>query len=222
MAENYWDHPRLAPYRKRIPRGETIFKQNAVGQSMFLVLEGVVQLGSEVDGRFGVINLLGEGELFGEQAVLAPAPYRRALGARTMTDVTVLEIGTYEIAAIRNTSAELLSDLLNQLFRIAAKRLSRNDAIIRILRKSDTRERLVGMILHFAEVNACEIDGVEYVLLSPESLGFYTDVPRERIGRFLADLRHAGVLTPLQDDYYRAPNGDALRKYLQKTAGQAF
>ena len=189
---------------------------------MFLVLDGVVQLGSEADGKFGIVNLLGAGELFGEQAVLAPAPYRRALGARAMTDVTLLEIGAYEIAAIRNVSAELLSDLLQQLFRIAAKRLSRSDAVIRILRKSDNRERIVGMILHFAEVNTCEVDGLEYVLLSPESLAFYLDIPRERMVKFLGELEGRGVLTRIQDDYYRAPNGDALRKYLQTTVGQPF
>lgn len=220
MAENFWTEPQLAPYRKSMLRGDTVFRQSTSGTSLFVVLEGAVQLGAESNGTFTATRLLGEGELFGEQAVLTPTPYRRAFTARALTDGTLLEFGRDDLALLAEQHSDLATQLWQRLFRMAARRSSREDAVTRILRISDTKERLVGMVLHFAEANACEVDGVEHVLLSPDSLCPFTDLPRDRIAHFLSELREAGVLTSLGEDYYRTPNGDALRRYLQRTAGQ--
>jgi small-conductance mechanosensitive channel len=79
---------RLHTYAK----GETIIRRGAVGESMFVIVEGVVsvRVPDEADNQHREVAQLGEESVFGEMALLTGE--RRTADVIALTDVTTLEI----------------------------------------------------------------------------------------------------------------------------------
>jgi small-conductance mechanosensitive channel len=79
---------RLHTYAK----GETIIRRGAVGESMFVIVEGLVsvRVPDEADNQHREVAQLGEESVFGEMALLTGE--RRTADVIALTDVTTLEI----------------------------------------------------------------------------------------------------------------------------------
>src|SRR5215217_2742065 len=62
-------------HRRRYARGETIFREQDPGSSMFLIEAGKVKIHSvSPDGKEVIVGVFGEGYFFGELALLDGAP----------------------------------------------------------------------------------------------------------------------------------------------------
>ena len=73
-------------------KGETIIRRGAVGESMFVIVDGLVsvRVPGEADGQHHEVAQLGEESVFGEMALLTGE--RRTADVIAVTDVTTLEI----------------------------------------------------------------------------------------------------------------------------------
>jgi CRP/FNR family transcriptional regulator len=81
----------------RLERGDAIFRQGDASEALFLLNDGKVKiLRRAVDGRGGIVALLGPGDMVGEACVLTRRPY--AISAVAVTDVTVLAVPSAELA----------------------------------------------------------------------------------------------------------------------------
>ena len=84
---------RLSTYAitRAVDRGMTIFNKGDAGHSLFAVCSGTVRIGvPSADGRDAVFNLVREGEVFGEIALLDGRP--RTADATAMTDCELMVI----------------------------------------------------------------------------------------------------------------------------------
>ena len=84
---------RLGSYMKRrsLPRGTVIFTEGDPGSGLMGVLAGTVKISApSVDGRDIVLNIIQEGEIFGEIALLDGRP--RTADASAMTDCELMVI----------------------------------------------------------------------------------------------------------------------------------
>ncbi|MCB1984316.1 MAG: cyclic nucleotide-binding domain-containing protein [Burkholderiales bacterium] len=80
-----------AATRRTFKSGEKLFQQGEIGKSMFFILYGRVRLSIlREDGNEQVVNILRQGEHFGELSLLIGG--RRAATATAIIDTTVLEI----------------------------------------------------------------------------------------------------------------------------------
>ena len=74
-------------------RGEYILRQGERGNTMYLILEGVVEIRIRaVDGREIGLDSLREGDLFGEQALRPGSDGLRNASVRALSEVCLLEI----------------------------------------------------------------------------------------------------------------------------------
>lgn len=74
--------------------GEAILREGEVGETMYLIQEGSVQIHARAfDGSELVLMRLEAGEVFGELALLPGGTGRRNASARAFTDGTLLELG---------------------------------------------------------------------------------------------------------------------------------
>jgi len=100
--------------------GEVIFKEGDLGDLMFIILEGTVNLTAQAGEKTQVLASLSRGEFFGESALLTDLP--RSATASAEDDVTVLPV-------VRKDLVEgLISDPESalQLVKILILRLRRN------------------------------------------------------------------------------------------------
>lgn len=70
--------------------GETLVRQGEVGDCMFVLQEGEVEVIKEEDGREAVVDVLKAGEMFGEMAIIERQ--LRSATVRAVTPVRVLTI----------------------------------------------------------------------------------------------------------------------------------
>ncbi|MEO5937014.1 MAG: Crp/Fnr family transcriptional regulator [Terriglobales bacterium] len=121
-------------------RGETIFAQGDVADTIFFIQKGKVKLGVvSKQGKEAIVALLGGEEFVGEDCVATSHPLR-LVTATAMTDVVLLRIEKKEmirvlgqdhafselfVTFLLGRNARIQEDLIDQLFNSSEKRLAR-------------------------------------------------------------------------------------------------
>jgi uncharacterized membrane protein YdbT with pleckstrin-like domain len=80
------DHSEVLFFEK----GQTIFKQGASGNHLYLLLEGEVGISRELDGRMVKVNRKNEGSIFGEEALMETT--KRVTAAQAEANLMVLKV----------------------------------------------------------------------------------------------------------------------------------
>jgi NADH dehydrogenase len=87
-------------FYERDGAGEVVFRQGDVGDRVYSLVSGEVEVVEEIDGRVRVLARLGPGEFFGEMALINNEP--RVAGVRAISSVDVLSIYRQDFGALLN------------------------------------------------------------------------------------------------------------------------
>jgi CRP-like cAMP-binding protein len=209
----YINHPLLKQYLKHIPKNTILFQQGQSGNTMYVILRGTVELLADRDGEEHIFGLVESGQFLGEKAIVRDLPYQRVFGARSKTELTVLELALKDIAIIYNLMPDLMMDIMKRMFQVAAERLDKANYLARILRPSDNVDRLAQCILFFAKTSGQKTkEGLE-VTITAESIHYYIDMPMNDIEQCLIDLTAQGILTSKNNHVYCITDSNALLNY---------
>ncbi len=90
----------LIPYVKaaRFSAGETVFRQGDIASELYFIVEGRVQVIRGLDTDSKLIAELGEGDTFGEVALISDQP--RTASVRAITDTEVCSIHKIEFGQL--------------------------------------------------------------------------------------------------------------------------
>lgn len=112
-------------YMRRFKRGGAIFDKGDAGAALFAVHTGTVKIGvPSPDGREALFNLIREGDIFGEIALLDGRP--RTAGAVAMTDCELMVIERRDFIAFVHEYPEVALRLIEVLcarLRLQSERL---------------------------------------------------------------------------------------------------
>jgi CRP-like cAMP-binding protein len=106
----------LGSYMKRrtLPRGSTIFAKGDLGSGLMGVLAGSVKISvPSADGRDIVLNIIHEGEIFGEIALLDGHP--RTADATAMTDCDLMVIERRDFIPFLRSQPDLTMQIIETL-----------------------------------------------------------------------------------------------------------
>ncbi len=99
---------------KEVKRGTTIFNKGDVGNSLFAVCEGSVKMTSpSADGKDAVFNLINEGAIFGEIALLDGRT--RTADAIAATDCQLMVIDRRDFLPLLRSQQELAIKIIDVL-----------------------------------------------------------------------------------------------------------
>ena len=169
---------RLSAYSKMltVKRGSVIFSKGDLGTSLYTVRSGTVQIsGPSAAGKSAVFNFIGEGEIFGEIALLDGGP--RTADAIAFSDCTLTAIERRDFVPI----LRLYPDLPIYLLEILCSRLRRTTEQVEDLMFLDLRTRLVKTILRMSEMAKSE----HTITLSQSELSQIVGLSREMINKQL-------------------------------------
>lgn len=171
----------VRPPGRRFEAGRLIFAQGEIVHSLHMVHAGMVRLVVHtLDGRTGVLEVLGAGDVFGETAVLGPMP--SPVEARAATECRVALV----------QRAAWLPDVTERL----AERLARASQSLSAALVLDAPARLERLLLDLADRHGTPVrGGVRIDLpLTQSELAAMIGVSRETVNRTVGGLVARGRL----------------------------
>lgn len=215
LIDIYWDHPSLQTYRKKIPQGQYLFREGDEANSMYIILQGLVELEALFEGNMTPIGLVEAGQFLGEKTALVDEPYKRAFSGKAKTELKVVDLKWYDLLTIQTKDPKIITDMLSHMFLIAAARLDRANQLHRILRSSNNVERIVRFIHHFAKHNGMPGLHGQEVLLPMNTFRYYIDIEPKQIKDCLEELAVHGLLKQAGTDTWQIPNEKKLLDFIK-------
>jgi CRP/FNR family transcriptional regulator, cyclic AMP receptor protein len=190
------------------PVEQLVLLESDWGGAVYFILEGWVKIRTHnLEGKEVTLNILGNGELFGEMAALEDLP--RSSDVITLVPTTLSSIPVQDFLQLLRAEplAGLhLSQLLSKRLRQLNRRLS--------LREADSTARVADILLFLAEGQGQQPPtGTQLPNLSHRELSGLCGLARETVTRVMSKLEKQGLI--LRDrDFLQIPVPSALEKLL--------
>ena len=171
---------------RSFPAGQVILQQDALGDSLYVLIDGqvkVVLIGE--DGREVILSVLGAGAVFGEMSLLDDEP--RSAHVISMTPCNVLTLHRLAFRERLYASPDLCMAVLAGL----SKRLRRADERIRALSLLDVNGRVAHLLLQQAADAGSDAFPRR---LTHQTMAELIGASRETVSRTLRHLEERGVV----------------------------
>ena len=175
-----------ASRERSYPAGQTILRQDAPGDAMYVLVEGrvkVVLIGE--DGREVILSVLGAGAVFGEMSLLDDEPRSAHVIAMTPSHVMTLYRGAF------HERLRASPDLCLAMLAALSSRLRRADERIRALSLLDVNGRVAHLIL---QQSADARSDAFPRRLTHQNMAELIGASRETVSRTLRHLSDRGVI----------------------------
>jgi CRP-like cAMP-binding protein len=172
-------------------RGEQVFSEGELGDTLFIVLTGKVKIGRRAaDGRENMLSVMGPSDMFGELSLFDPGP--RTASATVITDSRLAFLAHSSLRPWLSDRPEIAE----QLLRVLARRLRRTNDALADLIFTDVPGRVAKALLGLAErFGSEEADGMRVRHdLTQEELAQLVGASRETVNKALADFASRGWL----------------------------
>lgn len=168
---------------------QVILLENDWGTSVYFLLEGWVKIRTyNLDGKEVTLNILGQGELFGEMAALDEAP--RSTDVITLTPTLTGNMPAQDFVELIQT--EPLAGI--RLSQLMARRLRQVNRRLR-LRESDSMSRVADTLMFLAEGQGIQDQtGTQIPNLPHRELSSFSGLARETVTRVLMKLEKKGLI----------------------------
>ncbi len=174
-------------------RGETIVQQGQPGDAFYVLVRGRVAIAIVApDGREVVLSTLGEGDHFGEMALLDDAPRSASVIAQERSDLAILS---------RAVFLDLLKSnfvLTRALLASFSARLRRANATIEGLASLDVKSRLARYFRELAATRGRKAGGGWSVVVRPSQREIADTIgsSRETVSRTMTQMAAEQLIVP--------------------------
>jgi CRP/FNR family cyclic AMP-dependent transcriptional regulator len=178
---------RIAAYAatRAFKRGTTIFSKGDVGTCLFAVCSGTVEVAVlSAEGKNAIVNLINEGEVFGEIALLDGGP--RTADAAAFTDCVLMVIERRDFLPLLREQPETTLKLLEVL----CARVRRTTEQVEELMFLNVESRLAKTLCRLAESKAPS----QRISITQRALGEIVGVSREETNKQLQVWSESGVV----------------------------
>lgn len=196
---------------RTLSQGEYLFQQGEMGNTMFLILEGTVQLFRRSNQKERLIWTLGAGETIGEKALLGQAPYLRTTTAQAQSGVVAIEFDAKNLKTIQAK----FPDFTPKMIKILCERLDQANELITILQSTDETLRVVEYLLFFTNTHAKKTPQGMTVEITAEAIGHAVNCAPAQVSRVLDELTSRQLLTR-QKTGYTIKDADQLQENINQ------
>ena len=178
----------FARFGKTCEPGEVLFREDEVGELMFVLQSGSVRITKSVKGEDKTLAILGPGEFFGEMAILNNKPRTATAIVETQAQVLVLGARTFEQMVVSN--AEIAVRLIKKL----SRRLDSANELIEVLMHRDPKARVIlGLSREAHFLGKPQADGSVLVPLGVDDLAEQVGLDSEQTHEVFKRLTRLGI-----------------------------
>jgi CRP/FNR family transcriptional regulator, cyclic AMP receptor protein len=135
----------LDRFARDFPAGTVLFEEGQPGHDMYIVVAGEIEIRRRVGESERVLAVLGDGEFFGEMAILSGRPRSATAVVRSAARLLVIDGTTFE--AMLRARPEIALRLIKAL----AVRLEATNQHVELLLLPTANHRVVQCLRHMAE-----------------------------------------------------------------------
>jgi CRP-like cAMP-binding protein len=174
---------------RKVPAGATIFVKGDPGMALFAVRAGSVKISvPAIDGREAVFNVLRDGEIFGEIALLDGQP--RTADAVALTDCELMVIDRRDFLAFVHSEPKVamrLIELLCARLRFASEHMEEMFFL-------DVPTRLARTLLRLVQ-RETERKSDDRVTITQQEISRIVGISRESVNKLLRKWEKGGVVS---------------------------
>ena len=104
-------------YEKHLRSGEVLFKEGASGDEMYLIRSGKIRIVKDLEGTKKTLAVIGEGEFFGEMALLDKRPRSAAAIAETDAKLIIVDRNAFLSSVNKNPFIKYIIETLTTRLR---------------------------------------------------------------------------------------------------------
>jgi CRP/FNR family cyclic AMP-dependent transcriptional regulator len=199
----------LQKFGREFPRGTVLFLEgDTQSKEMYVIHKGKVKISKTVGNQETVLAYLGQGEFFGEMAILNNKP--RSASAEVTEDSTLLVIDPKTFETMIKSNAEVAFRMIKKL----ADRIEETDNKIELLMIKDTNSRVVHTLESLAESIGIRQNGGVMIPVSSEELISRAGVNSEQAISILEKLKKTKVIAVSSEGVFIQDLGK-LRKFVE-------
>jgi CRP/FNR family transcriptional regulator, cyclic AMP receptor protein len=191
------DDTLLKRYLVELSAGDFLFRQNEKGNTLFVILEGRIQLSHKIHSTERLVGMLGAGEVVGEKAILGEGPHRRAFSAIATTESSVLEFRHQDLKALQARWPDFTSKLLSLVIR----RLDKANFLVSVLQLADPMERIVNYLMYLHQHFGVKENSGVRVNATPEDVAAGANADLGLVEKSLNHLVKKDIIKKLPDGY---------------------
>lgn len=191
LSEEILDHLSDRVVERSYDKGQTIFNQGELGDSVFVVAKGLVKvMVNSPDGEEMVLTTVGPPDIFGELAVLDGGP--RSAAAEALQETTALVIDRQTLADLITQRPELEQGLVRSLGKVV-RRTTEHVSDLAFLHLP---ERVAKVLLVLADQRGSQEgeDRVIDIQLTQTDLAGMVGGSRQRVNLILRSFKERGYL----------------------------
>src|SRR5262245_40284576 len=175
---------------RKFPKDAVIFEDGSIGDYMYVIRSGEVKVTKmSEDGREKILEILGEGEFFGEMALLDRQP--RSASVKPTRACTLLALSRQDFSALLRRDPDISLELIRELVR----RIREADEQIRglLFERVEARTRRL-LRRRASEAVPDRPDRRATPPITHQQLADLVGTSRETITRVLKELKDSGWL----------------------------
>jgi CRP/FNR family transcriptional regulator, cyclic AMP receptor protein len=198
--------------------GTVLFREGELGQEMYVVQAGEVEISRQIGDRRQVLATLGAGEFFGEMAIVNNRP--RSATATIVQPARLLVVDAVTFEAMLRARTEIAVRLIRAL----ANRLERANQQVELLLLRDANHRVVQCLRRLAEEFGDDVastgGGGVYLPVSHHEIALRAALPPDEVLDILGRLAQARLVVHASEanlvgEGYLLPEVGRLLEFLE-------
>ncbi len=200
-----WD--RKSRYEKKLSPGEVLFRENDLGEEMYLIRSGKIKLYRGEEEEEKVLAILKDGDFLGEMALIDGSPRNATAVALQETSLIIIDKESFQTKISENPLIEYIFETLTRRLRAA------NEQVKYLMIRNDER-RLISLLLARAKEGIPKNGGMELVEnFNYDEFSQITGVDATRIKEYLRRLETSGLIT-IKDERLFVRSLTLLEEYI--------
>ena len=178
---------------RQVDKKNIIVQEDEPGDSLFIVLEGMVKISSyTADGKEVVLALLGKGAFFGEMSLLDRQP--RSATVTTMEPTRLAQISRRDLDPLLLEQPQITLKLLTEV----VSRLRKTSRVLERISSMDVPHRLYAYLIDFCQRFGQLLEDGKYDVVLPthQLMADQLSTSRETVSRAISMLKKEGILVP--------------------------
>ncbi|HSQ66754.1 MAG TPA: Crp/Fnr family transcriptional regulator [Polyangiaceae bacterium] len=201
--------PLFSRFGREFRVGDVLFHEGELGEEMYVIQSGAVEITKAMGGVERPIATLGRGEFLGEMAILNGKP--RTATARVVEDMKCLVLDKRTLEVMIQKNSEIALRLIKKL----AARLDAADGLVQILLNPDPQARVLLALQRSAEAYGERTEDGIRVRLSPEQLAREVGVEPAQVVDVLWRLHRLKILHDPGDGSLVVADMGKLHEFLE-------